>query len=166
MRRGLGDRRIGEVALFECRPSIVDLQSMLSMAPDVPTEAMFPGLSGKTLKNAEKALGYTMASFENYPIGVVMRGKTPDGHLCWASIKPEFLRQSPVAIAYRYGIQTPERWQVVAIVDAVPGESPPSDKLWPVTLPAELFIGNLKKYWGRTEKEYAVSPIAIYRPVQ
>jgi len=173
IKRSLSDADFGDLVLMNGAMNLIDLSMMKDLwEPLVALERMNSSSSAKTatkkrILDQEKFLTKHLASImKGLPHSIQIRLFNAEDQ-AWASLRREYLTVNPEDFPLKHGPSIQGNWYCLAILDGKPtsedesfnlpvGHSDIEQAMWHFSL-------QLRFLFGRRERDYGLTPIAIFR---
>ncbi|MEH4987364.1 hypothetical protein PO461_07965 [Enterobacter asburiae] len=180
LRSGLNGERLGNVVVIKGTMRIFDISVLQKCLPFA--SKMFHSQMPSSTKSSKKhvksedieiAPGVTFGAVTDL-LNIVPNTLQIDfvdegGHTIWMTIDRDFLTINPDDMVLKYGGKLPGEWYVVGLIDAVPEHEDISPQIDFPANPTKDFIAEMlnaiKKFVGRGENAYGMTPLVIFRKI-
>lgn len=167
---------LGQVVLVAGAIQVIDLRLIQKMWRPIMTQESAKAIASaakadraKAHKEAKETAGL-VEIVEQLPHTLQFRIRS-GGTACWGTLDPDQMTINPSDLAFKHGASIPGNWKVLGLLDAKPSNSVVDYMTEAVHTQGAVISGmlqilmNLRQMLGRSDSDYGVTPLAIYRTV-
>lgn len=174
---GVGGAALGQIVLVRGTIQITDVRMLQKLwRPVVKAEEAKNLAAAKTdpdrkkIQRAAKEASHIVDLVELLPHALQFHIRNA-GAGCWATLDPDQMTINPADLAFKHGPSIPGEWLTLGILDAKPSslqdgfEEAVKHVNSPMQLGLVQVLHGLREAFGRGEKDFGITPLVIYRPV-